>query len=52
LNDFLQLRRRIVDLLWQGLLAKCKVLPKNKRDFPILNGVSGVVRPGRQVLLF
>jgi hypothetical protein len=41
-----------MDLLLQGLLAKCKVLPKNKRDFPILNDVSGVVRPGRQVFLF
>ncbi|CAM6058811.1 unnamed protein product [Sphagnum tenellum] len=37
--------------IMEGLLAKCKVLPKNKRDFPILNGVSGVVRPGRMTLL-
>jgi hypothetical protein len=36
-------------MLMQGLLAKLKLWPKNKQDFPILHDVSGVVRPGRQV---
>lgn len=34
-------------LLMQGTLAKCGLFPNNKRDFPILHGVSGIIRPGR-----
>ncbi|CAM6100115.1 unnamed protein product [Calypogeia fissa] len=35
----------------EGLLASCKVLPSNKRDFSILNDVSGVLQSGRMTLL-
>jgi hypothetical protein len=36
-------------MVMQDLLAKLKLWPKNKQEFPILHDVSGVVRPGRQV---
>jgi ABC-type multidrug transport system fused ATPase/permease subunit len=35
----------------ENLLASCKLLPSNKREFNILNDVSGVVQPGRMTLL-
>ncbi|CAK9229936.1 unnamed protein product [Sphagnum troendelagicum] len=47
LPTLLNFTRNIVE----GLLAKLKLWPKNKQDFPILHDVSGVVRPGRMTLL-
>jgi len=35
----------------EGTLAKCGLFPNNKRDFPILHEVSGIIRPGRMTLL-
>ncbi|KAL2643201.1 hypothetical protein R1flu_010788 [Riccia fluitans] len=37
--------------LIEDFLSKTKILQPRKQKFPILNGVSGVVRPGRMTLL-
>jgi ABC-type cobalamin/Fe3+-siderophores transport system ATPase subunit len=47
LPTLLNFTRNIVE----GLLAKLKLWPKNKQEFPILHDVSGVIRPGRMTLL-
>ncbi|KAH9560799.1 hypothetical protein CY35_06G126700 [Sphagnum magellanicum] len=47
LPTILNFYRNIVE----GLLAKLKLLPQKKREFPILHDVSGVIRPGRMTLL-
>ncbi|BBN01006.1 hypothetical protein Mp_2g03890 [Marchantia polymorpha subsp. ruderalis] len=36
--------------MWEGFLEACRLIPSNKQDFIILNGVSGVVKPGRMLL--